>query len=56
MRESLRPRACTFLRQHYLDQVLGSAALPRDTLSLYLNGWLPNESENKSPQLARQAR
>jgi len=39
-----------FLRQHYLDQVHGSAALPRGTLSLCrrhtpTTGWLPGDNE-----------
>jgi hypothetical protein len=39
-----------FLRQHYLDQVHGSAALPRDTLSLRNRrtptaGWLPGDTQ-----------
>ena len=42
-----------FLRQHYLDQVHGSVALPRNTLSLRIGtadaGWLPGDEVERRP-------
>jgi hypothetical protein len=50
-----------FLRQHYLDQVHGSDALPRNTLSLRAGtadtGWLPgDEVELRLNHIAGQAK